>query len=147
MTKGGNRLMSNSTDRHYNNHKHGDINSDHYRADLSWVGCQSENIAYKARILIVHLFRFIPIQTSLPDSSYSGSGGADPLAKRDLDVSVSIGDGSKAKQQGYLGISKEHYPKGVTCYKWTGGKCVHKVTTMKTTTMITPSTTVSSIHV
>lgn len=59
---------------------------------------------------------FLPVQTTLPDSSYSGAGGPvvkrdlpEPATKRDLlDIDIELGVGATSPKQ---------YPKGVTCYK------------------------------
>ncbi|KIX93144.1 uncharacterized protein Z520_11201 [Fonsecaea multimorphosa CBS 102226] len=88
---------------------------------------------------------FIAIQTSLPGSEYSGSGGADPIAKRDVDVHMEVGrDTTRPKPSGLLEKSWQSYPMGVTCYAWTHTTCKASTTTLTVTSTVQPSTTVTS---
>ena len=60
---------------------------------------------------------FLPVQTTLPEGEYLGTGGSDPVSKRkrtlDLDVSGDLaGDKISSDTGGVYGVK---YPKGV---KW-----------------------------
>lgn len=66
---------------------------------------------------------FTPIQTSLPGSTYSGSGGSDPISKREVKAR------HHREQSSGLGLCQWHYPQGVTCHHWVPEKCSTTITT------------------
>lgn len=80
---------------------------------------------------------FLPVQSSLSGSIYSGSGGADPVAKRDT-----------------LHHSNAHAQRhvvGVGCHVWKPENCVHGTTTVTSTKISTSTvthtpTTVSTVY-
>ncbi|KAF2486892.1 hypothetical protein BDY17DRAFT_332177 [Neohortaea acidophila] len=75
---------------------------------------------------------FVPVQSSLPGSTYSGSGGADPVAKRDtLDHS---------------NLDAQKYVVGVECHVWKPGHCVQTVTTVTSTKQASPTTITVTQH-
>lgn len=97
---------------------------------------------FRANECVLVPFRFNPIQTTLPDSSYSGSGG--PVVKRDalLGIDITIGSGGSSPKQ--YATSPKQYPKGVTCYKLKHGRCVKSVSITTITQTVGPSTVVTT---
>ena len=103
---------------------------------------------------------FTPVQSSLPDSTYGGSGGGSPVEKR------GGSSGSKPKSPSYQpkgssGFKSHKYRQGVTCRKWQpqGGKCwvgratvteavrgYHTATVVKTHTAVVETTVVPSAY-
>ena len=88
---------------------------------------------------------FLPVQDTLPGSSYSGSGGADPIAKRGVlhaRAHARAQSKSKPKPSGH-NIFKWQYPQGVNCWQWRPSpKCI--TTTVTSTTTKTAATPISS---
>ena len=89
--------------------------------------------------------RFIPIQTSVPGSSYAGTGGTVPIAKRaanetdyDLDLDLTKSGVSN------FATNKKAYPQQVKCYNYKQGKCV--TVTETSTSTVAPTKTVTNIE-
>lgn len=85
---------------------------------------------------------FVPVQSSLPGSSYSGSGGADPIAKRH-EGAVRLGRADQPISNGtspFLG-----YPNGVSCVAFTSANCSSVATTVTSTQTVSAATTLTSI--
>lgn len=83
---------------------------------------------------------FIPVQSqsAVADEdatfSYSGSGGPDPVSKRD------VGDQEDSR---HLGRSENKHVEGVWCTEWRPGKCRQSTKTLTSTTAVTPVSTTS----
>jgi hypothetical protein len=82
---------------------------------------------------------FTPIQTSLPGSTYGGSGGPDPVSKRDLGISLNP---RSSKNSLILGKS---YQQGVQCYRWAHKKCTTTTTTVTSTVVEATSTSLTTV--
>ncbi|KIW32061.1 uncharacterized protein PV07_03635 [Cladophialophora immunda] len=97
---------------------------------------------------------FIPVQTSLPGSSYTGSGGSSPVSKkRDL-VHEALVPKSNVEPSAQIpphgpGISpnQQRIPQGVTCQMWQPSpRCsVSTATTTTTVTGPTPPPTTTTV--
>lgn len=77
---------------------------------------------------------YTPVQSSLPGSTYSGSGGADPIAKRGR-PSIRDEEASNFKP----GFSPQRYPDGIMCYTSQQSSTCTAATT-SVTTMVTAAT-------
>ncbi|OAP55337.1 hypothetical protein AYL99_10310 [Fonsecaea erecta] len=86
---------------------------------------------------------FTPIQTSLPGSTYSGSGGSDPVSKREAKPGPGPRPGRQNQPGSQGGFSQWRHPQGVTCQIWVPGTCSTTVTTV-TSTVTGTATTVTS---
>ncbi|KIX97497.1 uncharacterized protein Z520_06949 [Fonsecaea multimorphosa CBS 102226] len=85
---------------------------------------------------------FTPIQTSLPGSTYSGSGGSDPISKREAKAGGSRDSSNKAMLS-QPGLSEWRYPQGVVCHQSVSETCSTK-TTITTSTITATAKTVTA---
>jgi hypothetical protein len=84
------------------------------------------------------------VQTSLPGSTYSGSGGPDPVNKRDMGLPLHRRTSKSQKQ--LLLYDKKSYPQGTRCQKWTWPKKCHRTITTTTKTIIASSTSLTTVR-
>ncbi|KAH8680503.1 hypothetical protein BX600DRAFT_428494 [Xylariales sp. PMI_506] len=80
---------------------------------------------------------FTPVQSSLPGAEYGGSGGTDPVEKRD--------DITPRKNHPFGFGSGSSYPQSCKCNVWVPGKCTTKTVTSTVTTTAKPSTKVTTV--
>ncbi|KAF2486891.1 hypothetical protein BDY17DRAFT_292309 [Neohortaea acidophila] len=76
---------------------------------------------------------FQPVQSTLPQGSYSGSGGSDPVSKRDV--------GGEGSSRHVAGRSENTHITGVWCTQWRPGKCMQTTKTVHSTTVVSPVST------
>jgi hypothetical protein len=62
---------------------------------------------------------FTPVQSSLPGSTYSGSGGPDPVGKREVNNNAPVKRASSNKLSLVPQVGYRRYPQGVFCHRWT----------------------------
>ncbi|OQV05112.1 hypothetical protein CLAIMM_09905 isoform 2 [Cladophialophora immunda] len=85
---------------------------------------------------------FTPVETSLPGSTYSGSGGPDPISKREAKAWGSSSSSNK-EILSQPGLSEWRYPQGVVCHLSVSETCSTK-TTITTSTITATAETVTS---
>jgi hypothetical protein len=93
---------------------------------------------------------FTPVQTSLPGSTYSGSGGTDPAGKRDLSRKRARHISPRSSNKSYLvplGYNRKSYPQGVHCDAWKPHPTCHKkVVTVTSTVQVTGSASLTTVR-
>ena len=89
---------------------------------------------------------FTPIRTSLPASTYGGSGGADPIGKREADDDILLKRASSKKPDLVPRAGHPKYPKDVSCHRWTHHSCATKVVTSTKTVTETTSTKLKTVR-
>ena len=88
---------------------------------------------------------FTPIQTSLPGTTYGGSGGADPVEKRDIYKNIPVKRASSNKPGLVAHAGHPKYPQEVFCYRWTHHRCATEVVTSTKTVIQTTSTRLATV--
>ncbi|KAF2483727.1 hypothetical protein BDY17DRAFT_353822 [Neohortaea acidophila] len=81
---------------------------------------------------------FLPVQSTLPGSSYSGSAGPDPVVKREPEPAAMV-EARKPSGQALVGFNRNLHPHGVNCIQQTHSSCAKTTRTVTSVSEITPS--------